>query len=127
MGRIRSSLLLTAVAAVLAACTPPTPQVVQQRGDMLTAAGFKVIPADTPDREASLSMLPPQKFTRQQRDGATVFTYADPLVCNCLYVGDQAAYDSYRAAMRAKNRQAAEESQSKIVKMDWGAWPAFGP
>lgn len=113
--------LRRAMTAVLAACSPPIPQVARQRTDMPTTAGFRMIPADTPDREASPAVLPAREFSRQQRDGATVFTHADPLGCNCLYAGDQTAYNRYRQAMRTKNRQAAEERSANIARMDWGA------
>ncbi|MFL5286626.1 MAG: hypothetical protein ACJ8AW_38045 [Rhodopila sp.] len=128
MMRLRLTLAATlACASLLPACTPPTPAQVTQREDALTASGFKVIPANTPDRQASMALLPPNKFVRQERDGVPMMVYSDPTVCNCVYIGDLAAYQAYKAAMRQQNRIAAEEASAKVAKMDWGAWPAFGP
>jgi hypothetical protein len=85
------------VLAALSGCA----QQVQQKEDMLAAAGFKPVPANTPQR------------------------HADPTICNCLYVGNQAACDSYLQTMKAKNAAAAQEADAKLE--DWAVWPAFGP
>jgi hypothetical protein len=69
---------------------------VQNREDMLAAAGFTLVPANTPQRQAALKALPPRKFVHQVRNNVVIFTYADPTICACLYVGNQAAYDWYR-------------------------------
>ena len=39
----------------------------QNKEDMLAAAGFTLVPANTPQRQASLSALPPHKFVHQAR------------------------------------------------------------
>jgi flagellar motility protein MotE (MotC chaperone) len=121
MVRSRINLVLVGVCAALSACA----QQVQQKEDMLAAAGFTPVPANTPQRQASLAALPSHKFTHQVRNNVAVITYADPTVCDCLYVGNQAAYDSYRQAVKAKNMAAAEEADAKLA--DWGVWPALGP
>ena len=58
---------------------------------MLAAAGFTLVPANTPQRQTSLTALPPHKFVQQVRNNAVIYTYADPTICDCLYVGNQAA------------------------------------
>jgi hypothetical protein len=100
---------------------------VKQKEDLLGASGFTIVPADTTERQASLAMLPPHRFVHQVRNNVPVIVYADPTICDCLYVGDQAAFDRYRQAVKARNIQVAEERSANIAKMDWGAWPAFGP
>ena len=82
--------------AALSGCA----QQVQQKEDMLAAAGFKPVPANTPQRQASLAALPLHKFTHQVRN-------------------------NYLQTMKAKNAAAAQEADAKLE--DWGVWPAFGP
>ena len=53
-------------------------------------------PANTPARVALLRALPANKIVQRTRGSAVRYVYADPLVCGCLYVGDQAAYGRYR-------------------------------
>ena len=76
---------------------------VQDKEDMLAAAGFTLVPANTPQRQAALKTLPPHKFVHQVRNNGVIFTYADPTICDCLYVGNQAAYDRYRQNVFVKN------------------------
>lgn len=112
------TLVLVAVCAAVSACSP-----VQSKEDMLAAAGFTLVPANTPQRQASLSALPPHKFVHQVRSNTVVFTYADPTICDCLYVGNQAAYDRYRQDVFAQNIANEQEMTAQINnQMDWGSW-----
>ncbi len=76
MLRIRSTLALVALCAAVSACASQ----VQNKEDMLAAAGFTLVPANTPQRQASLSALPPHKLARQVRNNMVIFTYADPTI-----------------------------------------------
>jgi hypothetical protein len=95
---------------------------VQTKEDMLAAAGFTLVPANTPQRQASLSSLPPHKFVHQVRGNAVLFTYADPTICDCLYVGNQAAYDRYRANVFQKQIADEQQMTAQINQMDWRPW-----
>jgi hypothetical protein len=117
----------------LAACESPQ-QRVSEKEDHLAAAGFVVQPANTPQRQAMLSRLPPHKFLQRPHGNETSFVYADPLVCDCLYVGSQQAYDRYKLYLEQK--QLADERQTTAElysdsAWDWGYWgpwyPGFGP
>jgi hypothetical protein len=115
----------------VSACADQGPSVAT-REDRLAAAGFKMKPANTPKRQASLATLPPHKFVHQVRDGKVIYTYADPTICQCLYVGDQAAYDLYRQNVFQKHladeqMMSAEMNQAAINSVDWGPWGAMGP
>lgn len=94
------------------------------KASALLASGFKVVPADTAQRQAALRQLPPQKFVRQLKGDKVVFVYADPANCNCLYAGGLTAYTNYRG--RALDRQLAEEeATSQENNWDWSPW-TFG-
>ena len=95
---------------------------VQDKEDMLAAAGFTLVPANTPQRQAALKTLPPHKFVHQVRNNVVVFTYADPTICDCLYVGDQAAYDRYRQNVFVKNIADEQQMTAQMNQMDWGPW-----
>ncbi len=119
MLRTISTLMLLAACVAISACAAAQ---VQNKEDMLAAAGFTLVPANTPERQASLSSLPPHKFVHQVHNGAMVFTYADPTICDCLYVGNQGAYDRYRQAVFAKKIANEEQMTAEIYQMNWGAW-----
>lgn len=51
-----------------------------------------------------------------------IFVYADPTICDCLYLGDQAAYDRYRANVFAKNLANEQAMTAQINEMNWSPW-----
>lgn len=84
-------IVLLAGAAALSGCT----YWVSKQEQALEAAGFQVQPANTPERQAMLSNLPSHEFVHDVRDSQISYTYADPLICQCLYVGSDRAYEHY--------------------------------
>lgn len=55
--------------------------------DQLVAAGFVIKPANTLERQVMLARLPAHKFVIRQNGDTIHYVYADPLVCDCLYLG----------------------------------------
>ena len=111
---------------LLAACQSAPPDF-GAYGDNLAAAGFLMKPADTPERQAMLARLPQHVFLIRQQGGVVHYVYADQLVCDCLYVGTQQAYNQYRANQVAGNL--ASERQLAALSYDDAAWSwnAWGP
>jgi len=95
----RTALAAALCAALLAACSTMTD--VRERGhaerigQRLEAAGFRAVPADTPEKKAHLEQMPKLLFASVVRNGKRRWVLADPYHCDCLYVGDQAAYNRY--------------------------------
>ncbi len=118
MPRIRSTPMVLAMCVAMSACANQ----VQNKEDMLAAAGFTLVPANTPQRQTALATLPPHKVVHQVRNNAVVYTYADPTICGCLYVGNQAAYDRYRANVFQKNLADEQAMTAQIYEMNWGPW-----
>jgi hypothetical protein len=113
-------------AAMLAACQSAPPNL-GGYDDNLAAAGFIMKPANTPQRETMLTRLPQHQFLIRQNGNVVHYVYADQLVCDCIYVGTQQAYDQYRATQVAQNR--ASERQLAALSYDDAAWSwnAWGP
>jgi hypothetical protein len=109
------------------ACISPA-QRVQSKEDVLAAAGFTLVPANTPQRQDSLASLPPHKFVRQVRGDKVTYSYADPTICGCVYIGDQAAYGRYRETESQKHladEQTTAEMQemtTEMMHLNWGLW-----
>ena len=118
MFRNRSALAIFAACLAMSGCASQ----VQNKEDSLAAAGFTVVPANTPKRQASLSAMPPHKFVQQVRNNAVIFVYADPTICDCLYVGNQAAYDRYRRDVFVKNIANEQQMTAQMNQMDWDGW-----
>lgn len=92
--------------------------------DLLSAAGFKIVPATTPELQARLKAIPPHKVTMVQRDGKAYFVYPD-VTQNVLYVGQNAQYQRYQQ-LREQNQLAQEQLNAAELNAEWGAWGTWG-
>lgn len=102
----------------------------QDTENMLAAAGFSMKNADTPAKLANLKTMPQNKVFVQTQKGKNYYVYADAAQCQCLYVGNETAYQNYQQIRIQKNiaseqLMAAEMNQEAM--MDWGAWGPWGP
>jgi hypothetical protein len=97
---------------------------------LLTAAGFRMKLADTPEKLAHLRTLTQRKIIAHQRDGGVGYVYADATACQCLYVGNEKAYQRYQQLAVEKKiaedkRMAAEMNLD--AAMNWNMWGPWGP
>ena len=120
--KILRALLTTGVLMALAIGCSTT----QERENMLSAAGFKMVPADTPGKKAHLNSLPADKITPVQRQGTTYYTFPDPKN-NVLYVGQEAQYQQYRKLRYQKQLADEQLETAQMNENAWGAWGVWGP
>ena len=95
---MKKLVLLVACAVALSGCT----YFVNRQEQALSRSGFEALPADTPEREAKLAGLPSNEFVREGQGTQVTYTYADPLVCHCLYVGSEQQYKAFRQIVVGK-------------------------
>ncbi len=115
--------------ASLAGCVTAR-EAVTQHEDNLAAAGFIIRPANTPERQAMLNRLPPHTFVKRMHGDTVHYVYADPLVCDCLYIGTQQAYGRYIQYLQQKNLADEQEASAQMYSdsaWSWGAWGPWGP
>lgn len=110
---------IAAVALLSSACESTRHQVNQQE-DLLSAAGFSMKPADTPQRQEELRKLPANKFVTHSKNDHVVYLYADPIVCNCLYVGDQNAYNAYKREVFEQHIADQQQLTAQLYSQPWG-------
>ena len=129
MKQFWSTLAVLGMCVAVAACgIPYEQQVVDKAEDMLSDSGFRSVSADTPTRQAAMKNLPPHKFAKQTHKGKVLWVYPDPTICACLYVGSQAACDTYRKkAFQRKIDDAVEASSAAPNDLDWGPWGGVPP
>jgi hypothetical protein len=111
----------------LTACQLQQQATIQREND-LSAAGFIVRIANTAERQAMLTRLPPNQFVQRMNGGIIHYVYADP-DCGCLYVGSQQAYNQY-----GSNQQLDIVGEQKMAvqmyydaEWNWDAWGPWGP
>jgi hypothetical protein len=127
MNTLTSFAAISATAVALTACQT-TAERIGSKENTLAAAGFTVLQANTSQRQTELHQLPPNKFVPKAAGDASQYVYADPVVCNCLYIGNQKAFDTYKADVLAKNI-ADEQQMTAMTYQDnwnWGGWD-WGP
>jgi hypothetical protein len=92
---------------------------------LLAAVGFQIKLADTPEKLANLRTLTPRRtLIPQAQDDRVYYIYADPDLCECLYVGPSAQYQ--RALQKSlETDQLIAIQQQPIVWGLWGTWPGF--
>ena len=133
---IRSWLVLVAMAcggcATVNQLAAPSPADQAQKIDpMLSAAGFKRLPAATPQQMQQLKSLPPLKLGYYVDDsGGANYWLADPDNCRCLFHGDEVAYQQYEnmklESEMANQQQRAYEMQTR-QQQQMMMGPPFGP
>jgi hypothetical protein len=113
-----------AAAAILAlaiagcAAMQPTPeQQADQLEPMLSAAGFRMLPADNQQKLDHLQSLPQfQVKYFPAAEGGTRYWMADAQVCHCLYIGDEQAFQQYQK-LRFEQHIADEQQQAAEEQM----------
>jgi hypothetical protein len=100
------------IATAVSACTAMRRDREADTTSLLRQAGFKIIKADTAEREAKLKTVPAYKVVPWKRKtGGTVYAYADPDPCKCVYVGSPKQYATFKQLLSAEQaaRIAAED------------------
>lgn len=113
--------LVTAALLVLAGCATIRRYEATSTEQLLTAAGFQMQPADSPERLAALATIPPLKLVAGHEDGNVVYTFSDPQNCRCLYVGGPKEYSAYQR-LRADRATPADNHEAMTDWAPWGRW-----
>jgi hypothetical protein len=119
----------------------------------LSASGFQIQLARTPEQTAQVERLPQRKLVRVPFEGGVRYVYADAEFCRCIYAGTENAFKRYRSTVAADIRR--EELASSMVlaapvdagtverdatlatkmildpsadaSLDWASWGPWGP
>ena len=125
-----TGLIAISMSVLIAGCASPVERA-NEKNDLLSAAGFHIVPVTTDAQRLQLQTLPPNRVVQKFKDGKPVFLYADPYVCGCLYVGDETAWDNYKREQLQQQfidqeRMNAEMNENAV--WNWSMWrPGPGP
>jgi hypothetical protein len=109
-----------ALLAVAAGC-----MTTRQTEDLLVEAGFKKMPATTPEQQAHLKSMPTHKLSTVKRDGKQFYLYPDTKH-QVLYVGQNPQYQEFQKL--CQQYQAAIQQTDEVimnaesVRSTWGDW-----
>ncbi len=112
---------ITLIMSALVGCAAfqPDPRIAaDQKESMLAAAGFKMLPAGTPDKLAHAQSLPQLTVKYfSDPDGTVHYWMADAQFCQCVYVGSQANYQKFKE-MQFQARLASEQNQAAQMQSE---------
>lgn len=76
---------------------------------LLSQAGFRKVLADTPQKTEHIQTVAAHKLIRRKGvDGkAPYYVYADPNYCQCMYVGSESQYATYKTLVQQQDEAMA--------------------
>ena len=98
----------------------------QHTENLLSAAAFKTVSANTPQRQEQLKALPPDKVTLVQRNGKNYYVYADPAHYQ-IYVGNPSQYQQYQQLRLARNLAQDQLATAELNQQAATNWEMWGP
>lgn len=124
---MKTLLPLALAAALLTGCAAIQRAEKNSTEQLLSAAGFKVLPADTAQKQAKLAELTPNKIARQIRGNNVYYLFPDDQN-QFVMVGDQAAYSKYQALVVQQqiSDQNLMAAQMETMPGMWGGWGYWG-
>jgi len=90
------AIALLLCASLLAALEVPSKPFLDKNSFYLSSAGFRVQLANDAAGKQALHALPPHRFVVHRDGGNVRYLYAEPNHCVCIFIGTEAAYQTYR-------------------------------
>ena len=132
MLRIMNALMLVLFAgSLLTGCASMMNSKDIETERLLSAAGFQMRLASTPEQLTALEQRPQQKLVPQSHGGKIIYTYADAKVCKCIYAGTERSYNQYQKLaldreLTIRQQEAAADNADAAMDMSsfgpWGPW-----
>jgi hypothetical protein len=115
---VNQLLILLLCAMALAACSN-----ISEKRTLLSAAGFRTVPATTPAQLAKLHSMKPGKIVPLVGKNGTVYVFADT-PRKALLVGGSTQYQAYKKldVRQKKINEQLLEAQANMDNSDWNAW-----
>lgn len=129
---LKSILIILALGVLITGCASSQKTKAVDRELYLTSAGFKKILADTEEKLGHLRKMPQRDIFNIEKDGTLYYVWADEKSCNCIYYGDEDAYESYQQillTLKLKRDGAASTALHRAGPGgNWGMWGSWrGP
>ena len=110
----RKVYLLLLLNVLAGGCAESHTERAQRLEPMLAQAGFRIVPANTPTRSKKLSDMTPLRISYAARNGKLAYWFADPYVCNCLYVGSKQNFEQFKNLEQQEKEERAQEVSGEV-------------
>ncbi|MEQ9619535.1 MAG: hypothetical protein RIG61_10220 [Deltaproteobacteria bacterium] len=127
MIQVRNAFSVLLLVSLLIGCAAIQSEETRSTEEMLGAAGFQMVPAETPKQVEMLNSLTPYKVQFSVRDNKPLYWYADPQNCKCVWTGDQAAYERYERMVYESNLVNQEQETAMLAEQaEFGGFGYWG-
>ncbi|MDE2378327.1 hypothetical protein [Bradyrhizobium sp.] len=107
-------LVLLLCASLLLALEVPSKPFLDKNSFLMSSAGFRIQVANDAPGKKALNALPPHRFVVHKIGNDVHYLYAEPKQCVCIFIGTEAAYNSYRVMLsRAADQPAGVSADYK--------------
>ena len=129
--RVGMGLAVVSLVVLCGGCAAMRRQKTHEVESTLSAAGFKMKLADTPEKLAQMKAKPQLKLKPLKRHGKLYYAYVDADGCSCTYIGDESAYQNYQSLVQQKqlakeDRESAEVNEDAAIVEEDGMWESWG-
>ena len=113
-------------------CFQPKKIKTEDREKYLISSGFKKMIADTDEKLDHLKKMPQREVFNKEKDGNLYYVWADQKSCNCLYYGDEKAYETYQQILLTLKLRSDDAASAALKRAgpggNWGMWGSWrGP
>jgi len=125
---LKSSVLVLLSSSLLVGCSSMMNSKDIETERILSAAGFQMRLATTPEQLAALKLRPQQKLVPQTHGDKVIYTYADAKVCKCIFAGTERNYNQFqklaldRELAIRRQETAANEADAAMDMSSFGPW-----
>ena len=129
----KSTLIFIAVGVFISGCAPSQKKItVDDREKYLISAGFKKLFADTDEKLDHLKKMPQREIFNKEKEGTLYYVWADQKSCNCLYYGDENAFETYQQILLTLKLRTDAAASAALERAgpagNWGMWGTWrGP
>lgn len=98
--KLTSTGFVMLIFAFLIGCAATGKMTPFQMDEMLVRAGFQLHTADTPKKLDFLKSLPQNELVHKTYNEKMFYFYMDGASCQCVYVGDEQAYQRFKQSVK---------------------------
>lgn len=80
----------------------------------LSAAGFRQVPIKSASEPGQVSSLPPLEIRYHIENGRFRYRFADPEFCDCVFEGDEAAYQRFERLRLAAEKERSDRQAGQV-------------
>ena len=89
-----------------------------QMDEMLVRAGFQLHTADTPKKLDFLKSLPQNELVHKTYNEKMFYFYMDGASCQCVYVGDEQAYQRFKQSVKEEQMDESVATTSNQARYE---------